>query len=179
MTSFVNADAEHDQLTAVVQHELVAVSGAAWDQDAATVGVGENEWEAREVGRLPIGQLEDCAPAKRGSGLGRSADPDRTREAVVVAGARRRITEDLVGAHSRGESLPAARLPVDIGVMATGNLSVRATDVLGRRVSRDSQLGVGVDLGASSHRQRSRSASPGVARSRPSMGPERGSAAGS
>ena len=135
--------------------------------------------KSREVGRLPVGQLEDCAPADRGSGLGRSADRDRSGEAVVVARARRRITEDLVGARSRGEPLCPAGVLVDIGVMATGNLSVRATDLLARRVSRDIQLGVGVDLAAASHHQRSPSASPGVARSLPSMGPGLGSATGS
>ena len=66
----MNADAKHNQLTAVVQHELVAVTGPGGQRDASTVGVGEYEREAREVGRLPVGQLEDCAPADRGSGLG-------------------------------------------------------------------------------------------------------------
>ena len=49
----MNADAEHDQLTVVVQHELVAVTGPGGNHDAATVGVGEYEREAREVSRLP------------------------------------------------------------------------------------------------------------------------------
>jgi hypothetical protein len=84
----LNADAKHYQLTAVMHHELVAVTGPGGNQEAATAGVGEYQREAREVGRLPIGQLEDCPPADRGSGLARSADRDRSREEVVVAGAR-------------------------------------------------------------------------------------------
>ena len=131
----MNSDAKHDQPTAVVQHELVAVTRPGGNHDAATVGVGECEPESREVSRLPVGQLEDCAPSDRGSGLGRPADRDRSGEAVVIAGARRRITEDLVGAGSRGEPLWPAGVAVDIGVMATGNLSVRATDLFARRVS--------------------------------------------
>jgi hypothetical protein len=63
---------------------------------------------------------------------------------------------------------------VDIGVMATSNLSAGATDLLARRVSRDIQLGVGVDLAAASHHQRSPCASQGVARSLPSMRPGQG-----
>jgi hypothetical protein len=172
-------DAKHDQVAAVVQQELVAVACPSGNHDAATVGVGEHEREARKVGRLPIGQLENCASADRGSGLGRSADRDRSGEAAVVTGARRRIIEDLVGARSCGESLWSAGVAVDIGVVATGNLSVGATDLLARRISRDTQLGVGVYLAAASHHQRSWSASPGVARSLPTMGSERGSAAGS
>ena len=101
----MDADAEDDQLTAVAQHELVAVTGPGRNHDAATVGVGECEREVREVSRLSVGQLEDCAPTDRGSGPGRSADRDRSGEAVVVAGARGRITQDLVGARSRGEPL--------------------------------------------------------------------------
>jgi len=175
--SFV--DAEDDQLTAVAQHELVAVTGPGRNHDAATVGVGECEREVREVSRLSVGQLEDCAPTDRGSVPGRSADRDRSGEAVVVAGARRRITQDLVGARRRGEPLCPTGVLADIGVMATGNLSVRATDLLARRVSRDIQLAVRVDLAAASHHQRSPSASQGVARSLPSMGPGLASATGS
>jgi hypothetical protein len=134
---------------------------------------------ARSVGRLPLGQLEDRPPADRRSGLARSADRGRSGEAVVVPGARRRVIEDLVGARSRGEPLGPAGVAVDIGVMATGDLSVRATDLLARRIARDAQLGVGVDLAAASHHQRSPSASPGGVRSLPSMGTGRGSAAGS
>lgn len=129
--SFVNADAKHDRPTAaVVQHELVAVTRPGGNHDAATMGVGEGERKSREVSRLPVGQLEDCAPVDRRSALGRSSDRDRSGEAVVIAGARRRIIEDLVGARSRGETLWPAGVEVDIGVMATGNLSVRATDLL-------------------------------------------------
>ena len=89
----MNVDAEDDQLTAVAEHELVAVTGPGRNYDAATVGVGECEREVREVSRLSVGQLEDCAPTDRGSGPGRSADRDRSGEAVVVAGARSRITQ--------------------------------------------------------------------------------------
>ncbi len=175
----MNADTEHEPLTAAVQHELVAVTGPGGNQDATTVGVGKYEREAREVGRLLIGQLEDGPPVDRGPGLGPSADRDRSGEAAVVAGTRRRITQDLVGARSGSEPLWPAGVAVDIGVMATGNPSVRTTNLLVRRLSRDTQLGVGVDLAAASHHQRSRFASPRVARSLPSMGPGRGRATGS
>ena len=56
----MGADAEDDQLTAVAQHELVAVTGPGRNHDAATVGVGECEREVREVSRLSVGQLEDA-----------------------------------------------------------------------------------------------------------------------
>jgi hypothetical protein len=98
-------DAKHDQLTAVVQHELVTVTGSGGNHDAATVGVDERERESREVSRLPVAQLENRTPADRRSGLWRSADRERSGEAVVIAGACRRITEDLVGPRSRGEPL--------------------------------------------------------------------------
>jgi hypothetical protein len=126
----VDADAKDDQLTAVVQDELVAVGGPGGYHDAATVSVSEGETEAREVSRLRVAQLEDSVSADRGSGTGRPTDRERSREAIVIASARRRITEDLVGSRSRGESLWPAGVAVDIGVMATGNLSVRATDLL-------------------------------------------------
>ena len=70
---------------------------------------------------------------------------------------------------SRGEPLGPAGVVVDIGVMVTGDLSVRATDLLARRVARDAQLRVVVDLAAQS--------SPAIAvaspawQSLPSMGP--------
>jgi hypothetical protein len=67
--SFVDADAEHDQLTAVAQHELVAVTGPGRHHDAATLGVGECEREVHKMSRLSVGQLEDCAPTDRGWGL--------------------------------------------------------------------------------------------------------------
>ena len=57
--SFVNVDAKHDRPTAVVQHELVAVTRPGGNHDAATMNVGEGERESREVSCLPVGRLED------------------------------------------------------------------------------------------------------------------------
>ncbi len=55
---------------------------------------------------------------------------------------------------SHGEPLWPAGVAIDIGVRATGTLSVRATNLLVPRTSRDTQLGVAVDLAAASHHQR-------------------------
>jgi hypothetical protein len=66
----VNADAKHDQLTAVVQRELVAVTGPGGNQDAATVGVGECERELREVSRLPVVSSRTARRPTAGRGLG-------------------------------------------------------------------------------------------------------------
>lgn len=60
---------------------------------------------------------------------------------------------------SHGELLWAAGVAFDIGVIATDNLSVRAMNLLVPRTSRDTQLGVVVDLAAATRHQRSRSAS--------------------
>lgn len=68
---------------------------------------------------------------------------------------------------SHGELLWAAGVAFDIGVIATDNLSVREMNLLVPRTSRDTQLGVVVDLAAASRHQRSRSASRDVARSLP------------